>query len=66
MIELREYLSPYVSVLITVIGIYMLMVQGPNLRGNQHLLREGQFCKLVGRVYIGLGIVSLLIWIVVR
>lgn len=56
MIWLKEYFSIYINLVMLAIGFYMAFVQSINLLKDQHFLREGQFCKIVGYTYIAVGV----------
>lgn len=62
MMWLKECFTIYVDLLILAIGAYMAFVQSPNLT-EENMVREGQFLKIIGYIYLGIGILGILIWI---
>ena len=61
MIWLKEYFSIYMDLLILAIGAYMAWVQSSNLLSEDGFTREGRFSKIVGYIYIAIGIVGIII-----
>ena len=62
MLWIKDYFTIYVTLLILAIGLYMAFVQSPNFI-SQHLIREGQFSRVVGYVYLVIGVCGLIICI---
>lgn len=60
MLWIKNYFSIYVTLLILVIGLYMAFVQSSNLI-SQDLRREGQVSRVVGYVYLVIGVCGLII-----
>lgn len=60
MLWIKHYFSIYVTLLILVIGLYMAFVQSSNLI-SQDLEREGQVSRVVGYVYLVIGVCGLII-----
>ena len=60
MLWIKHYFSIYVTLLILVIGLYMAFVQSSNLI-SQDLEREGQVSRVVGYVYLVIGVYGLII-----
>lgn len=60
MLWIKDYFSIYVTLLILVIGLYMAFVQSSNLI-SQDLRREGQVSRVVGYVYLVIGVCGLII-----
>lgn len=61
MIWLKEYFSIYMDLLILAIGMYMAWVQSSNLASEEGFAREARFSKIVGYIYIVIGIVGIII-----
>ena len=61
MIWLKEYFSIYIDLLMLAIGAYMAWVQSNNLVKEEHFEREGRFSKIVGYIYIIIGIGGIII-----
>ena len=62
MMWLKDYFTIYVDLLVLAIGAYMAFVQSPNLT-EENMVREGQFLKVIGYIYLGVGILGILIYI---
>jgi len=61
MIGIKEYFSLYIDFLMLAIGAYMTVVQSNNLAKEEELKREGRFSKVVGYIYIIIGIGGIII-----
>lgn len=64
MIWLKEYFSIYIGLLMFAIGAYMALVQSNNLVTEEHFDREGRFCKVVGYIYMVIGIGGIIIAVI--
>ena len=62
MLWIKDYFTIYVTLLILAIGLYMAFVQSPNFI-SQHLISEGRFSRVVGYVYLVIGVCGLIICI---
>lgn len=58
-----RFFSSYFIVLILLVGMYLLFVQGPNLVNINHLTREGKLLRVIGGVFIAIGVCGILLWI---
>lgn len=61
MIWLKEYFSIYIDLIMLAIGAYMAWVQSNNLEREEEFQREGRFSKIVGYIYIAIGICGIII-----
>ena len=59
-----RYFSSYFIVLILLVGLYLLCVQGPNLININHLTREGRLLRVIGGLFIAVGVCGILLWLV--
>lgn len=64
MIWLKEYFSIYIDLLMLAIGAYMAFVQSNNLVAEKHFDREGRFCRIVGYIYIVIGVGGIVITVI--
>ena len=61
MTQLSGLFSVYIDSIMLVIGLYMAFVQSNNLIRVDHMDREGMFSKVVGWIYIIVGILGFII-----
>ncbi|ADZ85515.1 CLC_0170 family protein [Cellulosilyticum sp. ST5] len=61
MTQLSGLFSVYIDSIMLVIGLYMAFVQSNNLIRVDHMDREGRFSKVVGWIYIIVGILGFII-----
>ena len=61
MTQLSGLFSVYIDSIMLVIGLYMAFVQSSNLIRVNHMDREGRFSKVVGWIYIIVGILGFII-----
>ncbi len=61
MSQLGGIFSVYIDSIMLVIGLYMVFIQGNNLIQVDHMDREGRFSKIVGWVYIIVGLLGFVI-----
>lgn len=61
MSQLGGIFSVYIDSIMLAIGLYMAFVQGNNLIQVDHMDREGRFSKIVGWVYIIVGLLGFVI-----
>ncbi len=61
MTQLSGLFSVYIDSIMLVIGLYMVFVQSNNLIRVDHMDREGRFSKVVGWIYIIVGILGFII-----
>lgn len=59
--RLLRLFSIYIDITMIILGLYMLLIQGNNLIKVNHLEREGRFSKVVGSIYIAIGVVGVFI-----
>lgn len=60
---LKSYFAIYIDILILCIGAYMAFVEGPNLT-DEDLVREGQFSQIIGYIYLVIGVIGILIYMI--
>lgn len=58
-----RYFSSYFIVLILLVGAYLLCVAGPNLIHINHLTKEGRLLKIIGGLFVAIGVCGILLWI---
>lgn len=61
--RLLTLFSIYIDITMLILGLYMLLVQGNNLIKINHLEREGRFSKIVGSIYVVIGVIGIFILI---
>ena len=61
MSQLGGIFSVYIDSVMLAIGLYMAFIQGNNLIQVDHMDREGRFSKIVGWVYIIVGLLGFVI-----
>ena len=64
MAKLQEVMSIYIVLIMLGIGIYMGFLQKRTFEQVEHLQREAKFSQIVGYIYIGLGICSVIFLII--
>lgn len=61
MTQLSGLFSVYIDSIMLAIGLYMAFVQSNNLIRVDHMDREGRFSKVMGWIYIIVGILGFII-----
>lgn len=61
MSQLSGVFSIYIDIIMLAIGLYMVFIQGNNLIRVDHMNREGRFSKIVGWIYIIVGLLGFVI-----
>ena len=61
MSQLSGIFSVYIDTVMLAIGLYMAFIQGNNLIQVDHMNREGRFSKIIGWIYIIVGLIGFVI-----
>lgn len=61
MSQLSGIFSVYIDTVMLAIGLYMVFIQGNNLIQVDHMNREGRFSKVIGWIYIIVGLIGFVI-----